>query len=1003
MFRVSRTGRPLALLVLSGSPSEARGAPALAHMFSSEAVDVSVATNWDEARRQLGSGRFDAVVVDRQACDPACLREVCSLGQDGMAAPILMLPSIAGLAGAGAEPGRHAGVEPGGARPARKGRADGRRRCPRGANDSEGARAASGQFDETILNALPVAIAVVSQSDSLQYANPPAEELISFAGDALDGTTLRGAPGSNGDATFAIAAPRGETRTIRAQRVPIEWAGEPCTLVILRDHSELAVSRAALAESDRRLHDTFEAAMHGIGFVSFDDRWLQVNEAMCRLLGVTSGEMLGTDCQAILHPDDRRLGRRRNRLLRAGKISGYQFEQRFVHKDGTPVPVQVSVSVVRDDAGEPLHFVKHVVDLSGQRRAESLLKSLMYAIEENPIGTFIASVSGQIDYANRAFSAITGHAAKSAEVAAVLRCDDVFPGSIDEVWAKVLGGSLWQGELRARRQDGTAYWLDLTLVPVPDSLDSVRMIAGFMADVTEWKEADESLRESNARLRGILDNVGSGIVVTDDEGRIEKINPAAWAMFGYAPNELIGRNIEVLIDRSNLSDHGRGKRSSEPARGIDIARLGKDEITCRRKSGDTFFAALSANEVSLAHRKIRVAVITDLTERKDAEDQLQQAVKLEAVGRLTGGISHDFNNILGVVLGNLQLLDRQGGHDPVLRDLVNAATEATQRGAELTKRLLAFSRSQTLAPRVVDINRLIGSVERVLRRTLRESVEISTSLEARSAAVMVDTSQLESALLNLAINAEDAMSGSGKLSIRTINLDLDAACREYLPDTAEGFYVCITISDDGQGIPRELLDRVFEPFFTTKPFGKGSGLGLSMVYGFIRQSGGHIVVESEEGEGARFSIFLPCRSDPVEAAPEGAAGDAADMPGGTETILLVEDDRGFRRVATHLLEEFGYVVVPARDAPTALRVLKSLTSIDLLLTDMVMPGGMDGLELARRVHEERPGLPVLLSSGHPRDAFADQCEFRFIGKPYTGAALAKAVREALDHRTVEEI
>lgn len=762
----------------------------------------------------------------------------------------------------------------------------------------------------------------------------------------------------------------------RRRQRPLEGAAEP-------------------PESDNRFRNAFEAAGHGIGFVGLDGRWLQVNEAMCKLVGYSADELRATDYLALSHPDDRKIGRRRDWQIRAGKISRYQLEKRYIRRDGTEVPVLLSVSLVRSDAGEPFYLVAHVVDMTEQRRAEALLKGLMYAIDANPIGTFFASLAGQLEYANAAFSTITGYAADSAVVTTILRSGAMPPAIYDEMWDKVLEGSVWQGELRASRQNGAQYWVDLTLVPIRDRHGAVQFVAGFMADVTEWKLAEASLKESNTWLHGILDNVGNGIIVTDHAGRIEKFNSAATVMFGYEPGEVIGQHIGILLDDRTRSQNSTGAPSDIWQGGTHLIHTGKGEITCRHSNGKTVPAELSVNEVSLAERNIRVAVLTDLTERKNAERQLHQAQKMEAIGQLTGGIAHDFNNVLGIVLAALQLLQRQGGHDAVLRDLVNHAMEATLRGADLTKRLLAFSRRQDLAPKTVDVNRLLAGIETVLRRTLPGSIEISTSLDAFPATVMVDPSQLESALLNLAVNAGDAMCGVGTLSITTMNVDLDVAGLQHEPDASPGAHLCISVADNGPGIPRDILPRIFEPFFTTKEIGKGSGLGLSMVYGFVRQSGGHISVESEEGKGARFSIYLPCQDPPDEMPPEPEA-DEEQMPGGQETILLVEDDQGFRRMTTQLLEELGYVVVPVREAWTALRVLKTLSSVDLLLTDVVLPGGMNGRELARRVQKIKPALPVLLTSGYPRDAFLDGRDFLLLAKPYTGATLARAVREALD-------
>ena len=389
-----------------------------------------------------------------------------------------------------------------------------------------------------------------------------------------------------------------------------------------------------------------------------------------------------------------------------------------------------------------------------------------------------------------------------------------------------------------------------------------------------------------------------------------------------------------------------------------------------------------------------LAVIVDVTDRKRVEAELRQIQRMEAMGQLTGGIAHDFNNLLAVIMGNLQLAQRRAKGEERILQLVDNALGATQRGAELTQQLLVYARKQQLSPTVTDINELIRGLESLLGRTLGENIHISIKLDDDVKAVLIDRTQMESALINLAVNARDAMSNGGRLLIQTENIELDARYAETHIDVPPGDYLMIAVTDTGVGIPRDAQERIFEPFFTTKDVGKGTGLGLSMVYGFVKQSKGHIRVYSEEGQGTTFRIFLPH----VEGEQDSAARSEAKAIEGAngETILVVEDERVVRDTQVMLLDEFGYKVIAAQDGAQALDILRSDQHIDLLFSDVVMPGGISGPQLAEMAVGLRPGLKVLLTSGYPRDAILDDgSKFDLLMKPSPDRVLLAKLRDLL--------
>jgi signal transduction histidine kinase/CheY-like chemotaxis protein len=389
-------------------------------------------------------------------------------------------------------------------------------------------------------------------------------------------------------------------------------------------------------------------------------------------------------------------------------------------------------------------------------------------------------------------------------------------------------------------------------------------------------------------------------------------------------------------------------------------------------------------------------------QRRDIDElneRLRRAQRLEAVGQLTGGVAHDFNNLLTVVLGNAELLVEMNTQQPQQRKLAEMISAAAQRGAELTKRLLAFARKQALVPRVVALNPLVAGLDPLLRRTLGEHIEIELIRAAGLWPALVDPGQLENALINLCLNARDAMPGGGRLTLETANARLDADYAAQHVDVQPGQYVMVAVSDTGVGIPPEHLKRVFEPFFTTKETGKGTGLGLAMVYGFVKQSAGHVAVYSEPGQGTTVRLYLP-RASADDGPPVGDEDPAAAAPlGGSGTVLLVEDDADVRAFALSQLQSFGYTVIEAADGPSALAILQQRADIDLLFTDVVMPGGMNGRALADAARQLHPRLPVLYTSGYTENAIVHHGRLdegaRLLGKPYRRSELDRAVRAAL--------
>jgi PAS domain S-box-containing protein len=514
--------------------------------------------------------------------------------------------------------------------------------------------------------------------------------------------------------------------------------------------------------------------------------------------------------------------------------------------------------------------------------------------------------------------------------------------------------------------------------------------------------AYQALADRERMAQAIVENALDAFVQTDGSCVILDWSPHAEALMGWTRAEAVGRSVEELVFPEAQRPVHRQWVDRFLSEAPGDAAGGRYETPLLHKDGHEFFAEVSLTALRRGEGYIINAFVRDITAKRAAEEQLFQAQKMESVGQLTGGIAHDFNNMLTVITGTIEILADGVKHDPALASIAKMINDAADRASQLTANLLAFARKQPLRPLETDVNALIEEVVKLLVPTLGRRIEIETALSDQAWPALVDRSQLTSALVNLAINARDAMPDGGRLLFRTANFTRHAGDAE-VDDLGAGDYVAIEVIDSGAGIPPAIRDRIFEPFFSTKQFGTGTGLGLSMVFGFAKQSGGGIVVDGEEGKGACFRIYLP-KAD-TESSDALPASDAAppeddELRGGSETILCVEDDDVVRAHVTGRLESLGYKVITASNAAEALDLVNSGTAFDLLFTDIVMPGAMNGRQLAQRVAELHRPLRVLYTSGHTFGAFDSSGRLAYgvllLTKPYRKAELARMVRLCLD-------
>jgi PAS domain S-box-containing protein len=681
----------------------------------------------------------------------------------------------------------------------------------------------------------------------------------------------------------------------------------------------------------------------------------------------------------ILHPDDRASVLDTTWPEDDGP---HRYEYRLFAKDGREVWFLDEYTIVRDEAGKRLYAQGYMVDITERKRMEEELRRtnelLRTVVQASPLAIIVTDLDDRVTFWNPAAERIYGW---TSEEALGTRPATRSPDQDDEYrwFRETCDRGQWISgfETERLRKDGATIVVSISLAPLHDASGKLVGLFGIHEDITERKRSEDALRESEQHFRAVFDVALDGMAIYDDERRYVQVNEALARMHGRPREEFAGRRIDEFVVPELLPMLDDLWET--------LLREGviTGEAEVPHVSGERRAIEYTVRAGFLPGRHL--AVVRDVTERRQLEAHLLQSQRLEAVGRLAGGVAHDFNNLLTAISGYSEfLLEALSDAEPLRHD-VEEIRRASDRAAALVRQLLAFSRRQLLRPRVVDLNEVISETETMLRRLIGEDVELVTELEPALSPIRADPVQLEQIVVNLAVNARDAMPDGGTLSIRTEAVD-------------GGRGVGLTVSDTGIGMDADTIAHAFEPFFTTKEQGKGTGLGLSTVYGIVAQSGGTIEVRSEPGQGATFTVVLPAYAGPLSppvARPERAPDSAA-----SEQVLLVEDDAVVRDLTERVLGSSGYRVLSAASGDEACALADSLgDEIALLMTDLVMPG-MSGRELARRLTERRPGLRVLFTSGYTDDDDVALAGARsgFIGKPFTPDALRQKVRELLDAR-----
>jgi two-component system, cell cycle sensor histidine kinase and response regulator CckA len=777
-------------------------------------------------------------------------------------------------------------------------------------------------------------------------------------------------------------------------------------LTVVADITERKQAEESLRKSDERHRIILRTAMDGFWMVGLDGRLVQVNDAYCRMSGYSEHELLNmtvSDLEVAESPAETEAHMRS--LLTGGAD---RFETKHRCKDGSTFDVEISVQYQPTQGGWIVAFLR---DISERKRTEVALAIWEKQVNEALQRLDLAVQSGRLGVWD--WNVVTDEMVWDDEMLRMYGYTrESFPGGV-EAWERGLhpedreraradsraaleGIRPFDTEFRVARPDGEVRWIKADGLVLRDGTGRPIRMLGLNRDVTAARKNEAAVRENEAIFSTFLEHSPVHVFFKDNHARVLRLSRSYETLLGIPVEQALGKGMDELfppeLAKSMIEDDLRILR--EGRRGHVVEQL-----------GDRFYETTKFPIFVEGEAVMLAGFTVDITERKKAEaerarlqEQLAQSQKMESVGRLAGGVAHDFNNMLGVMLGHLELAEEQlDPSSPVVASL-REIHKAARRSADLTRQLLAFARKQTIAPKVLDLNETVDGMLTMLRRLVGENIDLVWSPGQGIGAVRMDPTQIHQILANLCVNARDAIKDVGRIRISSSAMDVDEDyCNDHL-DALPGEHVVLTIADDGCGMDRATMTRLFEPFFTTKELGRGTGLGLSTVHGIVKQNGGHINVHSEPGGGSVFEICLPAHSSSSSASAD--APDASTELGGRETILLVEDEEALLQMSRRMLERLGYTVLPAHGPGEALRLAKDLGgAIHLLITDVVMPE-MNGRDLASAVRDLVPGLRCIYMSGYTADFIASQGVLdkgiTYLQKPFCRSELAATVRRVLD-------
>lgn len=823
---------------------------------------------------------------------------------------------------------------------------------------------------------------------------------------------------------FELAYPPRENRPDRYFAVNYEphldETGTPSVVIVVVDITERKASEAALLESQTMLEVALASMTDAVLITDASGRPVHFNDAFVTFHRFSdkaecAGYLENSPAIIDVYMDDGELAPPEMwavpRALRGETAANAEYT---IHRkdSGETWSGSYSFSPIRDGAGTIVGSVAVGRDITERKRAEaeaSEREERFRQITENIREVFWLNdpIHDRILYVSPAYETVWGRRCEAIYEKPGDWLDAIHPDDRDrvrEAFAVQQQGGDYSVEYRVVRPDETIRWIHDRGFPVYNEAGVAYRIAGVAEDITERRQAEAATQQQQARLEGIVDSAMDGIITVGEDQRVLLINAAAERMFGCLAKDVLGERVERFIPERFRAGH-EANVLRFGGTGVAARAMGRfGPISGLRADGEEFPIEASISQIRVDGHVLYTVTCRDVTERVHAaatreklEIQLHQSQKMEAFGQLAGGIAHDFNNLLTIITGYSEWMLDALSLEGDMRNMIGEIHRASERAATLTRQLLAFSRQQVIEPKILDLNAVVDGVGKMLRRLIGEDIQLATVLSPSVSLVKIDPGQIEQVIMNLAVNARDAMPRGGRLTIETVAVEFDGIYAGTHADAHQGDFVMLAISDTGIGISPETRERIFEPFFTTKGVGKGTGLGLAVVHGIVKQSGGSVEVYSEIDKGTTFKIYLPIVHD---AAGESEASARPPVPQGVETILLVEDEIGVRMVTVLSLQSLGYTVLEAPGGEAAMQIMAEHPGkVDLLLSDVVMPE-MSGRALAEILIAQYPTLKVLFVSGYTDDAIVRhgvlQAEVAFLQKPFTMGALARKVREVLD-------
>lgn len=746
----------------------------------------------------------------------------------------------------------------------------------------------------------------------------------------------------------------------------------------------------ALRSSESRFRSYIEHAPLGVMIADKNGIYKEANPAAAQIFGYTEIELIGKSISDLLAPQSLALGLRNFQRLEVEQFSYDEYQ--MINKDGKTIWVFVQAVKLDDNS-----FLGFCQDTTIRKHFERELQKLSMAVEQSPVTIMVTDIEGTIEYVNPIFTEISGYTFSEVfgKNVNMLSTSTTPKELYTDMWETILSGSAWKGEFDNKKKNGEIYKERATISPIKNDQGNITHFIAVKEDITGIQKSEKKIVEQSLMMKQLFDGSPTATVLMDASKNIINVNDAFISLFGYNRDELNGRNINTLIVPDTKMEEAEFL-DNELAMDHGVHLI---ESIRKNKSGIEIDVLISGLPV-IVHGSIvnYYFMYLDISQQKLLQKQLIQAQKMEGLGTLAAGIAHDFNNILGIMLGYASLLSSLRNNTEKFDHSIQNMLKAGERGASLVRQLLTFARKTTVNISSININETINELMKLLNETFPKNITIKTSLLKEMPFINADASQIHQVILNLCVNARDAMPKGGTVAITTALIDSNAIDRP-MPKIISSHYVKLCIEDTGSGIPEEIRERIFEPFFTTKEIGKGTGLGLSVVFGIIERHNGTIFVDSELGAGTAFTIFLPVPESTVKKLSH-TKGTHNENSEGSETVLLIEDEPMLKDLMISFMESKGYHIISASDGNEGYKFFTEYKdSISAVFTDYGVPG-IDGLELAKKILSHHPSIKILLASGYLEPPVHQEIEkiqrIRFIAKPYDSADVVNIIRKMID-------